>query len=416
MAKDKDLMELDFNEVDNTNINSPLISELFKEDFKTEEELKSSNKDDDEKPAEKGEIPDGFEKNSLTFDPAELTANNPAKDIKSETAEEDGESKNNTPPQNTSKSSSSSFPYALVFKQLSEEGAVDYDEEAYQKDIQENGETEAVLNIWRNQAKKVTEDTLNELEEDVKVYLEMKNVGVDSATAGKIALDINKYTSIKDEDIEGEDNLNKRKEVLKEYYKIVMPKSTDDDIDELIEDKIATGKDEKEAKKAIKFLPEHAIEQKKVAEQAEKDRIADEQKQRAERNQKLQEYINNTDEFLKDVKVNKQTKQKMIDAIFKPYQVVNGQTVNKLDYYRLTKPEQFVSVLAYMAETGAFDGKWTKPVAAAKTSVINDLTNAIESSKKSTVSGKPNTNTSDDDTASSDFDTLYKKTARQKKY
>lgn len=405
MSKENVLMDLDFGEMQETNsLSQDVVADIKTDINSVATDDDNSSKDNDG--SDKGQRPDDVKQSVATFDPSELLKNTEVDNPQSDSEEKVSTEDKKTPPRDLPKTSSSSFPYALVFKQLSEEGVLDeFDEETLNKNIEEKGATEAILDVFRDQSKKVVEETLNDLEEDVKLYLEMRENGVDTVVAGKIATDINKYSAIKDEDLEGDENLEKRRQIIGDYYK-ASTKMSQEDIDEMIEDKIASGKDEKEAKKAKDFMVKHSTEQKKLQEEQAKQESINRQNAVKERTDKLVGFINSNDEFLKDVKVNKQTKQKMVDAATKPYQVIDGRPVSLIDYYRLTKPEQFTSMLAYMAVTGAFEGKWAKPTQAIKTETIKELTSVIESSQTRVKDGKPNMNMGEDNDASSDFDAL----------
>jgi hypothetical protein len=243
----------------------------------------------------------------------------------------------------------------------------------------------------------------------------MRNSGVPQDTASAISSALNKYSQISNEDLEKEENEDLRKEVLRQHYKISTSFSAEE-IEDLIEEKVGSGKDVVEAKKGVKaintFLETRKREEIETAKQQEKQ----ENESRKSYSDKLNKIVTETEEIIPGVKIGKETKQKVIDSITKEYKTINGTPVNFITAKRMEDPEAFDFKIAYAVLSGLLDKKWDKPLQPAKNEAINDLNKAIKTSI--TSSGfKPGKDApkEEDEKARDDFDVILD-AGRKKKY
>jgi hypothetical protein len=352
---------------------------LTPENLKSEDDNKEvPNNDDDTK--NDGEL-------SIDLDELLLNKDNNAGKNKPEDDDNKGiDGKVKTPSSSKkSDSSSSSFPYTLVFKQLKEKGVLnEFDEVQFNKLIEDNPDdpAEAILDTFGKNAEKAYKDVYDKVEQDAKWYLEMKNADVPQETAAAIASALGRYTSITDEMLEDEDAVDLRKDVLRQSLKI-STKFSEEEIEELIDDKVEKGKDVVDAKKSIKTINQFLLDRKKFEEDNAKQQQLNQKQQVDNYYKKLSEVADKTDEIIPGVKINKQTKEKLISYVKDPYKEVDGRMMNFVNAKRAEDPEKFDLFIAYALHTGILDGKWEKPMQAAKTDAKNELNTVLKSTTNS---------------------------------
>lgn len=270
--------------------------------------------------------------------------------------------------------SSSQVPFFL-FKSLSEEGALtSFNEEDFNKDIEENGLAVAVQNAWEREADAIRQSVRNEHEEDFKEYAELKDLGIDTDTAKKLVASKIQFDTIKDESLEGEENVDLRKEILFQNFKN-NTKLADTKINKLIEKIVDSGDDEEEAKEALKEIKEY---NKLQIENVKKEKIEEEKKlegQRKEVVKKYKTFIDGLDEPVKGYKINKNTKTKLENN------VMSGYIWN----LRKEDPVKFDTLITWYAMNGALDGKFDKATKIGRTEAIKKLEDILGTSGKKTV-------------------------------
>ena len=141
--------------------------------------------------------------------------------------EEDGEKK--TPSHEDADSKSQ---LALVFAGfLNERGILSkYDKDVFQKYVEENGDEDALEFLYNSEVESRVEEIKKMYDDDMQEYIELKDYGMDSLTAGKLIQNKSKFETIKEDTLDEEDNLELRKSIIKQDLKNTT-KMSEDDID-----------------------------------------------------------------------------------------------------------------------------------------------------------------------------------------
>ncbi len=279
---------------------------------------------------------------------------------------------------------SSDAPFTVIFaRDLAAQGLLSsFDEEQFNKDSKSLGEAEALRNLIRSEIESNITAAKADLDVGYQEYLELVGKGVPQETAGSL-LDLkSRFDIIKADDLSKEENVDLRKKVITDYYKLTtsMP---DKKIEKLVQSSVDLGDDVDDSKEYLSKLKEMITEQ------------LNEEKQEAEKQQKLyeeenrrsidalKENINALDEVIPGIPVNKQTKVQMFEAITKAVQDGKGRTTNAIWAKRAEDPMFFDERLAYLYATGFFDkGKpWTKVSQAKLTKDITELEKALDKKK-----------------------------------
>lgn len=295
-------------------------------------------------------------------------------DKKSDILDED-KTKSKDPSSQGTKTSSN--VQSLVCKSLREEGALsEFDEIAFQTecDDPEIGVAKALQNVFRKEAELAKAEVLSESEEDFKEYVALLDAGVNRATANSLIQQQATFSRLTLNEIEGESEtaLAYRKAIIAQNYKNTTSFS-DEKITKTIDKLIKNGEDEEEAKEVLPQIQSFAIEQTRITK--ENAVIAD-NKRKEDAKSAIKQYkdtINAIDEIVPGQKINKQTKQKIEDY------TLNG----KIWELRNKDPFKFDAIVSYFALNGAFEGKFTRPATAAKTSAISELQQILNTSTKS---------------------------------
>jgi len=273
--------------------------------------------------------------------------------------------------------SKSSVPLVLGFKSLLEEGALtNFDEEEFNKEVEELGAATAFVNVMKKEADIARTSAREEVEADKKevlsIYSGLLDAGVTSDVAKELVTNQIKFEQVKPEDLEAEEAQSLRVAIITQDLKN-STNFSDKKIKSTIQNYIDTGKDVEEAKESHVNVIEFNKEQIKLAAEQSKQKIAQEETQRKEIIKNYTEFIDKMDEPLPGIKANKQTKEK----------VKNSVLSGGLWETRKKDPIKFDSMVAYAIEAGLLDGKFDKIQAKAKTSVMKELDNILGTSKKS---------------------------------
>ena len=297
--------------------------------------------------------------------------------------EEDGEKK--TPSHEDADSKSQ---LALVFAGfLNERGILSkYDKDVFQKYVEENGDEDALEFLYNSEVESRVEEIKKMYDDDMQEYIELKDYGMDSLTAGKLIQNKSKFETIKEDTLDEEDNLELRKSIIKQDLKNTT-KMSEDDIDELIETLVITGKDIAKAKKSLKSVKDFNEQQIKL----EKKRIDDEEKARElsskEAREKFKSVLYETKEIMGQ-QVNKPTLQKIEKFLTEPVgNDSNGKPIDGISAWFMKDPIKARINLAYAITTGLLDGKLDKIEKKAKSSVLTDLQENL-SKKGAMLDGK----------------------------
>lgn len=304
---------------------------------------------------------------------------------KVETTKEDLEdtTEENPPSHNDAESNSQ---LALVFARfLSEKGVLSgIDEEEFKEYVKENGDDAGIEYLYNTEVESRIDAVKNMYEQDVKDYIEFRDAGIDPDKAKTLSFSKSKFESITEDALEEDEEL--RKAVLEQHLKNTTSMSKED-IDDMVDSMVATGKDISKAKGALKAINQYNKEQIEL----EKKKIADGEKaQLAQREEAIKSFksaIYEKKEVLGQT-VNKQTLQKIEKFLLEPVEKdANGNPVDGITAWFMKDPVNARINLAYGIITGLLDGKIDKLKSKAKSATIKDIEAAL-SSKGSMLDGK----------------------------
>ena len=317
--------------------------------------------------------------NKIPFDFAELFKqdNTETTDTKKKD-EELSKDKTEAPPPKSTKNSSSNVPFSLVFKSLQEEDAIsDFDEEAFNKELEEVGPAQAIRNVFLKEAEVLREVIKQDAEEDFKEYTKLLDLGVNRDEANKLMASKLEFSKITDEELEKDGNEELCKSIIVKNLKNTT-KLTDAQIKKQVDRAANSGELVEDAKESLKGIIDYDKSQVEAAKQKAIQEKQAEENARKEATAKYKQVIEAVDEIIPGQKINKQTKAKIESAVFSGL----AWEARKKDPYK------FDTVLNYLVLSGIFDGKGDKLGAKAKTSAIQELENVLKTTKKSDL--KPN--------------------------
>lgn len=281
-----------------------------------------------------------------------------------EEQEDDEETEVEAPDHSTNTNDSSSdAPFTVVFaRDLNDRGLLtSFDEEAYQKDIEELGEAEALRKLIQGEVNVNVTQAKKEFDEGYQEYLRMLEGGVPQEQANSL-VELKKYFGgIKPEELESDDNEELRKSVITQYYQLTTQMS-DEKIKKLIDRSIDLGDDVEESKDFLNTLNTLVKNKIEESEQSAQETRRLQEEENRKQLEVLKENIDTIGEIIPGQKVNKQTKDKMYEAITKPVKDKFGNVTNSIWARRAEDPVFFDSRLSYLLETGFFEkGKtWDK--------------------------------------------------------
>lgn len=371
MSKEKDnLLGIDFGELVDTEVLAVINPDIKEE---TVDEGKESQQKEGEQDTLKLDINEVLSKEIKQTDTS-------TKVVKEDEVKGDDK----TPAPDDIKNNSSSNSFALVFaKYLKEQGALsDLNEEELTSVFKEGKEADHIAYVKDLLVKNIHDDLKKEYDEDYQHFLELKGEGVDTETASNLVLSQVELNKISDKDIESDDNIELRKGIISEYYKHTMNNPDEKKIKKLVDNHISLGEDIEVAKENLSDLKTLYKEMEQKTIERSKQQEIENKKLMEENNKKIKETINSIDEIIPGQKINKQTKQKIEEAIFKPVKADSqGRQMNAIWSKRSEDPVKFDSILGYLLITGAFDGKWNKVETAVKTKAINEMKDFFNTGK-----------------------------------
>lgn len=184
------------------------------------------------------------------------------------------------------------------------------------------------------------------------------------------------FESIKNEQIEEEDNeqsINLRKNLLTMYYG---SKGLDDDeVEDMVQRSIESGNEIRDAKKAkdalLKLYKDSYEDYKKQLKQQKEKQIKDIEEQ----NKSFESSVINDDELFDKFNINKQTRQKIVDAVVK----ADNSGKSEIQRYAAKDPKSFYKYvgMAYVLTDGFKD--ISKLFSGAVNKQVNKKINALES-------------------------------------
>lgn len=383
----EDMLELDKSlDINSMLDNIPAIETEKEED----EQLEEPKKEDPVKPSPSDKKPKGTEP-KLDIN---KILDKVGKEPEDETDDEIDEPEDTDPAANKQPvEKSSDAPFTVIFaKDLAKQGLISsFDEKEFNEKVAELGEANALRALIKDEIEANIEAAKSDLDEGYKEYLNLIGKGVPADTAGNLMELKTRFDSIKADDLTKEENVDLRKKVMTDYFKLTTSMS-DAKIEKLVQNSIDLGEDIDDSKEYLTTL-KSAIKEQVEAEEAEADR---QKALRADENKRLmnslKETINTMDEVIPGLGINKQTRIKMYEALTKEVQDSKGRITNSLWAKRAEDPIFFDSRLAYLLETGFFEkGKtWTKAGMAKTTKEITELEAALKNRNNTTsISGSP---------------------------
>ncbi len=338
-------------------------------------------------------------------------------DKQSETAEEDKKTtetvveektddKASASRENETTETSSDAPFTVIFaRDLVAQGLLSsFDEKQFEKDSKDLGEAEALRNLIKSEITVNIDAAKSDLDKGYQEYLNLVGKGVEPETAGSLLELQERFGKIKPEELDKEDNVELRKQVLTDYFRLTTS-MTDTKINKLVQSSIDLGEDIDDSKEYLgiltKSIKEQILEEEKVAQ--EQETINREETRR--RVEALKDDINSLDEIIPGMAINKQVKVKMFDAIVKQVNDKQGRTTNAIWAKRSEDPMFFDTRLAYLLETGFFEkGKpWTKAAQVKTTKEVSELEKVLkDKSNTASKTGAPVIRTAEQDKTSKD--------------
>jgi len=276
---------------------------------------------------------------------------------------------------------SSDAPFTVIFaRDLAAQGLLSsFDEKQFSEDSKNLGEAEALRNLIKSEIEVNITAAKEDLDTGYQEYLSLIGKGVPQESAGSLIELKNRFDSVKTDDLAKEENVDLRKKVITDYYKLTtsMP---DKKIEKLVQSAVDLGDDIEDSKEYLSKLKELVTEQinEEKTEADNQRKLIDEENRRSR--ETLKENINSLSEIIPGVTINKQTKVQMYEAITKPVQDNKGRTTNAIWLKRSEDPMFFDERLSYLFATGFFEkGKlWTKASQVKITKDISELEKALQ--------------------------------------
>jgi hypothetical protein len=288
---------------------------------------------------------------------------------------------------------SSDSPFTVIFaKDLVQQGLISsFDETKFLEKVKDVGEATALRDLIKGEIEENINAAKEDLDEGYQQYLSLIGKGVPAESASSL-LDLkNQFESIKVDELAKEENVELRKKVITDYYKLTTS-MTDAKIEKLVQSSIDMGDDVEDSKEYLATL-KTAIKEQIQAEEAEANHQAT---IRAEENNRIRESLKETcntlEPVIPGVEINKQTRVKMYENLTKEVKDSKGRITNPLWAKRAEDPIYFDARLAYLLETGFFEkGKpWEKAGKAKTTKEVSELEKILESKRNTgSTSGHP---------------------------
>jgi len=295
-------------------------------------------------------------------------------EVDDEEPEEDEEDDDKKTPSHKESQSNAGSSIALVFAKFQNERGVlsNFDEEELTRIVKEEGEEAGLEYLYDSEVEARVEEVKKMYEDDIKEYIALKDSGIDSGKALELVSAKTAFENITADQLEDEDAVDLRKKVLIQDLKN-NTRYSDEDIDEMVENWITTGKDIEKAKKALPNIKKFNEEKIKAEKQAVIDAEKAAQKAQLESKAKLKEAIYNSKEILGQP-INKVTQQKLEKFMTEPIgNSPDGRPIYGVQAWFAKNPQQAQINLAYAIMTGLLDGKMGTVREKIKSSVVKDL-------------------------------------------
>ena len=372
----------------------------------TDDEDKSKDKDKDkstEQPTH-STYDDGTFEIDLTAKPSESEENEDENKGKDGThIDKDDEKDKDKPPSDggQSDSSPSSSPFLAFAKDRASEGVfLDFNDEEWKVLVERNDgdEAAALRELSEVSVSKMIDDGVNAYKESLtdedRALYEAKEKGLPVTEYATAKRNAEKYSKIKPEDLE--DNENLQVELVSKALELKGFSS--DEIKEEIEGYKTLENLQDKAEKALVGLPK--VYQKKLKD-LEDSAAADEESRKDQlrkRVAKMKQMVEQTPEIIPGIKLNKATREKIMKSMTTPVaKDANGQPLNPVMATRAKNPEGFEMMIHYYHQLGLFDiddSGVLKPdfskIAKVEQSKATDKMRSVFESKEKQVAGKAN--------------------------
>ncbi len=293
----------------------------------------------------------------------------------------------------SSKGNSKSSPALVFAKFLNEKGVLSLDEEEFSKIkevIEENGEETAFEYIFNKEVEKRVNDVRNSFDDDIREYLELRDVGIAPDIATKLIRDKNAIEQISENDLSGDGAEPLRREIIRMHLNNTT-KMSSEEIEDYIDTLVDTGKDEAWAIKSLKAVKQHnkeLIEQEKKRIQAEEEEM---NRRIAETKELIKKTVMETNEILGN-EVSASMKNKVIKLLTEPVgKDSEGNPVDGILAWLLQDPLKNRINLAYAIASGILDGKLNSIKKKVKSEIFEELEDVI--TNKSNMIGGVKTGT-----------------------
>jgi hypothetical protein len=300
-----------------------------------------------------------------------------------------------TPSSDDTDDASGSFALAFAKFQQDEGVISEFNEEELKGVLTEQGEVGALRYLLDKQTETLREETKKMYAADkaeLEEYFALKDAGVDTELAKELALGRKQWGQATEDDVETDEDF--RRDILTAHLKATTS-FTDAKVKKMVENTFSLGEDVEEAKDALKELKVLNEQQIKEA----KTNIALQEKAHKEAIQKAQDdfksFVNEQEEFIKGIKINKPTKDKIIKMVLEPAaKDANGNAVNAIAVERAKDPKRFEAFLAFHLINGTFYGNMESIKKKVKTDVTTDFEEKLRN-KNQSLGGKTTKTTKD---------------------
>lgn len=376
MAK-KGVFDQDFNEIvefdDSLDVNAIL-----------ENPDNDTLEDEDEDKDKKSDTEDVSDINKVFETQAADDTEDVDKDASEDEDDETQKTDDDSPAFDKTKKSSSDAPFTVIFaRDMIKQGLLSsFDEEEFIKDIDENGEANALRGLIRREVELNIETAKGDLEEGYKQYLSLVGKGVDPEAALNLTAVQERLAGIKETELDDENNQDLRKEIIRSYFHLTTQFS-EDKINKAIQRSIDLGDDVEESKEYLKEMGTIIKDQISTQEQEAEQQTQLREQEKKRQLDTLKDTINSMSEIIPGQKINKQTKDKLYNMITKPIEDKNGRVTSAIWAKRAEDPLLFDTKVAYLVETGFFekDKPWDKIKTVKTTKEASELEDRLSSLK-----------------------------------
>ena len=245
------------------------------------------------------------------------------------------------------KKSTSSSPFKSFAKALGDEGILSsFDEEEFDKIVEEleGDEASALIELNRRTIEYEIESYKKESEDEYKAFLEARDAGVNLNDWAQVQDNKKRFAKITEDDLETNDKLQKqlvREDLLKRGF-------SEEDIVDTLESYEDTNKLGNMAKKALKNLKKFEDDREEYLKVAAIERDKEAAKENKKQMDSLKKQIEDTNEIIPGLKLNKVQKDEIMSSITQPVKTTeDGRQLNAVMVKRMEDPIKYAICLLY---------------------------------------------------------------------